>query len=121
HGTAFADLDNDGDLDVIINCLNDAPLLCRNESSRPRVAVRLRGVPPNTSGVGAKVRVLAPGLPPQSQEIICGGRYLSSDDFVRTFAAGNESNRVTIEVTWRNGRQSIITNAPANQVFELDG
>src|SRR5947207_7034930 len=117
---AFADLDNDGDLDVIINCLNDAPLLYRNDAARPRVSVRLRGVPPNTRGVGAKVRVLAPGLPPQSQEIICGGRYLSSDDFVRTFAAGSATNRLTIDVTWRNGRQSLITNAPANHLFELD-
>jgi hypothetical protein len=77
-------------------------------------------VPPNTRGVGAKVRVLAPGLPPQSQEFICGGRYLSSDDFVRVFAAGNATNRLTIEVTWRNGRRSTVTNAPANHLFELD-
>jgi hypothetical protein len=77
-------------------------------------------LPPNTRGVGAKVRVLAPGLPPQSQEIICGGRYLSSDDFMRTFAAGNPTNRLTIEVTWRSGRRSVVTNAPANHVFELD-
>ncbi|MBI2926680.1 MAG: VCBS repeat-containing protein [Verrucomicrobia bacterium] len=120
QGMALADLDNDGDLDVIINCLNDAPLLCRNDSPRPRVAVRLRGLPPNTRGVGAKVRVRAPGLPPQSQEMICGGRYLSSDDFVRTFAAGSTSNRLAIEVIWRSGRRSLVTNAPANHVFEID-
>src|SRR4029077_20284393 len=108
------------DLDVVINCLNDAPLLCRNDSPRSRVAIRLLGLPPNTRGVGAKVRVLAPGLPPQSQEIICGGRYLSSDDFMRTFAAGSPTNRLSLEVTWRNGRRSVVTNAPANHVFELD-
>ncbi|PYI79621.1 MAG: hypothetical protein DME26_23055, partial [Verrucomicrobia bacterium] len=120
QGMAFADLDNDGDLDVIINCLNDAPLLLRNDSPRPRIAVRLRGKAPNTRGVGAKVRVFAPGLPLQSQEFICGGRYLSSDDCLRTFATGSATNRVAIEVTWRNGQHSSITNAPANYAFEID-
>src|SRR5262245_27328914 len=120
QGMALADLDNDGDMDVIINCLNDAPLLLRNDSPRPRIAVRLRGVAPNTRGVGAKVRVVTPGLPAQSQEIICGGRYLSSDDFTRTFAAGNEATHLSIEVTWRSGRRSFITNAPANHVFEIE-
>ena len=120
HGMALADLDNDGDLDVIINCLNDAPLLLRNEATGPRVSVRLRGQAPNTQGVGAKVRVLAPGVPQQSQEFICGGRYLSSDDFVRTFAAGSQTNVLRLEVTWRSGKQSVVTNAPANFIFEID-
>ena len=120
QGMALADLDNDGDLDVIINCLNDAPLLYRNECSRPRVAVRLRGQPPNTRGIGAKVHVLAPGLPAQSQEIISGGRYLSSDDTLRTFAAGNQTNQMKIEVAWRGGRHSLLTGVPANHVIEID-
>ena len=120
QGMALADLDNDGDLDVIINCLNDAPLLYRNESSRSRVAVRLRGQPPNTRGIGAKVRVLAPGLPAQSQEMISGGRYLSSDDTLRTFAAGNPTNQMKIEVAWRGGRRSLLTRVPADHVIEID-
>ncbi len=120
HGMALADLDNDGDLDVIINCLNAPPLLLRNDSSRPRVSVRLRGLAPNTRGVGAKIRVVAPGLPAQSQEMVCAGRYLSSDDFVRTFAAGTATNLLTLSVTWRNGRESLLTNVLANHVYEID-
>ena len=120
QGMALADLDNDGALDIVINCLNGPPLLLRNESAAPRVAVRLQGLPPNTRGIGGVVRVRGGPVDLQSQEILAGGRYLSSDDAMRTFAAGSVSNRLTIEVAWRSGKNSLLRDASPNYVYEFD-
>jgi hypothetical protein len=120
QGMCLADLDNDGDLDVVINNSNDTATLLRNDSSAPRVAVRLKGRAPNTRGIGAKIKLLGGPVPVQSQEMICGGRYLSGDDSMRVFAAGVSTNRMTIEVTWRSGARSTITNILANHVYEID-
>ncbi|MGD0537181.1 MAG: CRTAC1 family protein [Verrucomicrobiota bacterium] len=115
----LADLDNDGDLDVVANNLNEGALIFRNDSIAPRVAVRLRGQPPNTHGIGARITVTADGLPPQTQEMIAGGRYLGGDDPVRSFAARTPTNRLAIQVQWRNGRSTLISAARPNRLYEI--
>jgi hypothetical protein len=120
HGMALADLDNDGDQDVAINCLDSAPLLYRNDSSAPRLAVRLKGRGPNGFGIGARIEVSGGPVAAQAQEVLCGARYLSGDDTLRTFAAGSLTNRLTVSVNWRNGTRSVFSGLEPNRLYELD-
>ncbi len=119
HGMALSDIDNDGDLDVIMNALNGEPLIFRNDSQAPRIAVRLKGCSPNTRGIGARI-VVSGGPVTQSQEMICGGHYLSGDDPIRAFAAWNVTNRFTLEVRWPGGQTSTIREAAPNFVYEIE-
>lgn len=117
QGMALADLDNDGDMDVIVNNLRDAPGIYRNEGSAGRVAVRLAGLSPNGAGIGARIKVTG-GPVEQTQEMISGGRYLSGDQAQRVFASGS-ANRLQIEVAWRDGRRSVVPAEP-NFIYEID-
>jgi hypothetical protein len=118
QGMALADLDNDGDMDVVVNNLNSSAGVYRNEATAPRIAVRLKGAPPNTRGIGAKIKVTGGVVPVQRQEMICGGRYVSSDDTMRVFAVDNTN--ATIEVTWRSGKKSVVSGAKPNRIYEIE-
>ena len=119
QGMVLADLDNDGDLDLIVNKMNGVAAVYRNESPAPRVAVRLKGQPPNTRGIGGRIRVIGGAVPLQTQEMQAGGRYLSSDDSIRVFAAGQLTNIISIEVAWRSGKRSRLDGVRPNQLVEM--
>jgi len=118
HGIATGDLDNDGDLDLVINCINQPPLVYRNDIAAPRVAVQLRGLPPNTHGIGARVTVVVGNIR-QTQEIVAGGRYLSGDQPQRMFAMGTGTANRSIEVAWPSGRRSFIANPKPNHIYGI--
>ena len=117
HGVVLADLDNDGDQDVITNNLNESPHIYRNDTIASRVAVRLQGSVRNTQGIGALVEVSAPGRLKQMRQMMAGGRYLGGDAALLTFACGETESPVTLRVAWPGGKVSVVKNARANREY----
>jgi enediyne biosynthesis protein E4 len=115
HGFCLADLDNDGDLDLILNNLGTTCGIFRNDADRPRIIVRLAAAAKNTFGIGALITLRTPSLT-QSQELISGGRYLSSDSSQRMFALP-ENEKASLEVRWRSGKITSIDQVKANRRY----
>jgi len=118
HGAALADFDQDGDLDLVVNNLGSAIGIYRNETTAPRIAVRLKGKSGNSHGIGAKIKLLDGAVPMQSQEMVSGGRYMAGSDSMLTFAAGVSTNMI-IEVEWRNGTLSRLKQVRPNRLYEI--
>lgn len=118
HGFAAADLDGDGDLDVVINRLDSPAQLMRNDASAARIAVRLIGEAPNTNAVGAHATLYHGTLPLQQREVVVGGLYMSHSDFTMSFAMGT-ADSAKLVIDWRDGRQTIINRVRANRFYEV--
>jgi hypothetical protein len=104
---------------VVVNRLGAPALVLRNDAVAPRIAVRLRGLSPNTAGIGAKIRVRGGPVALQEREMTAGGLYLSSAEPLLSFATGT-ADSVQLEVVWRDGSHSLIRDARPNRLYEID-
>ncbi len=119
NGAAYADLDNDGDLDLVINNLNETAALYENlGSGRNYLSVRLHGAAPNTWGIGTKV-LLWSGDRSQLQELVPTRGFQSSVDPRLHFGLDTLSTIDSLIVVWPDHRYQVLTNVAANQQVEL--
>lgn len=119
NGATVADLDNDGDLDLIVNNLNEPASIYRNTlSGNNYLKIKLRGKGNNVLGIGAKVKVHTGALE-QSQELFTTKGYLSAVEPYLLFGLGEASTIDRIEVVWPLGDTSVLEAVSANQTLEI--
>jgi hypothetical protein len=120
RGAVFDDLDNDGDIDVVVLNSRERPTVLRNQTANAHhwMEIILRGVRANADGVGARVRVTA-GDFVQLAEVHSGRSYQSHFGTRLHFGLGTRDRVARIEVRWPGGGREVITDPPVDRCLVI--
>ena len=124
NGATYADLDNDGDLEIITNNINAEATIYNNQSienlGNSFCKIKLRGESQNTFGIGAKVVLNANGIK-QTQQLMPTRGFMSAVEPTLTFGLGKNVQMIdTIKVIWESGKGQVLTKVKVNTTLILD-
>ncbi|KAA3437589.1 VCBS repeat-containing protein [Rufibacter hautae] len=123
NGAAYADLDNDGDLDLVANNVNQPAFVYQNQAQNQLkhqyLQLKLVGAGKNTQGLGAKVILYQKGQQ-QLQEQMTSRGFQSSVSPVLHFGLGGNGTIDSLRVVWLGGKQQVLRDVKANQVLTLE-
>src|SRR4029077_5875867 len=123
RGAAYADINNDGRLDLLLSTNGGPTHLFQNEGhgaadTNHSLRIKLIGTKSNRDGIGSIVR-LTSGGEPQTQMLRSGSSYLSASELVLTFGLAHNDKADTIEIRWPSGQIDHLSNAPAGATITV--
>ena len=119
RGAAYADVFNDGKLDILISTNSGPAVLFRNNGGTNRsLRIKLMGVKSNRDGLDSVVRVTSSGMT-QDKMLTSGSSYLSSSELVLTFGLGQNIHADDVEIHWPSGQVDHLANISAGQTITV--
>jgi enediyne biosynthesis protein E4 len=121
RGVAFADLDNDGFVDVVVANNGDIPLVLHNSGSNGNhfLNFKLVGKKTNRDAMGARIHVVSGGIS-QIRELAGGGSYLSQSDLRANFGLGHAKRAEDVEITWPGGQRQSFQDVDADRFYLVE-
>lgn len=121
RGSAYADIDGDGDLDIVMTDNGGPARLLRNDGGSKNHWIRLKlvGRDSNRDGIGAKVTVSAGGVT-QTRQLFPAKGYLSSVELPLTYGLGGAEGADTITIAWPSGKSTTLQNIKAGRTYVVD-
>ena len=118
RGAAFGDLDNDGNIDIVVEDLDASPMILKNEGDKSNhwITLELGAKQGNPLAIGARIKITT-GKVVQTEEIRSGGSYLSQNDLRVHFGLGKATKIDEIEIRWNSGKVEMIKDVAADKFY----